>query len=169
MVIWIVGLSGSGKTYLAKSLFTSFKGKKIIVDGDIVRKYITYNLKYSKKDRKKNSQIISDLCQFLEAQGFLVICSILSIFTEHQKKNREKFKNYFQIFINSNISNLKKRNVRKVYAKKNVVGNNIRFPKPYKSDLVIENKFTPYSQKRINQIIKKINEIKKNKKNFKKF
>ena len=101
--IWI------GKTYLAKSLYRSFRGKKIIVDGDIVRKYITYNLKYSKKDRKKNSQIISDLCQFLEAQGFLVICSILSIFTEHQKKNREKFKNYFQIFINSNISNLKKK------------------------------------------------------------
>ena len=97
-----------------------------------------------------------------------VICSILSIFTEHQKKNRDKFKNYFQIFINSNISNLKKRNVRKVYAKKNVVGKNIKFPKPYKSDLVIENKFTPYSDKKINKIIKKINEIRENKKNLKK-
>ena len=98
----------------------------------------------------------------------MVICSILSIFTEHQKKNREKFKNYFQIFINSNISNLKKRNVRKVYTKKNVVGKNIKFPKPYKSDLVIENKFTPYSNKKINQIVKKINEIRENKKNLKK-
>ena len=80
MVIWIVGLSGSGKTYLAKSLFRSFKGKKIIVDGDIVRKYITYNLKYSKKDRKKKSQIISDLCQFLEAQGFLHLLNTINIY-----------------------------------------------------------------------------------------
>ena len=49
------------------------------VDGDMVRKYITYKLKYSIKDREKNSQLISDLCKFLEKQGFLVICSILSI------------------------------------------------------------------------------------------
>ena len=40
MVIWIIGLSGSGKTYLAKNLFKKFKGKKIIVDGDMVRKHI---------------------------------------------------------------------------------------------------------------------------------
>ena len=60
----------SGKLIWQKVYLEVLKGKKIIVDGDIVRKYITYNLKYSKKDRKKNSQIISDLCQFLEAQGF---------------------------------------------------------------------------------------------------
>ena len=97
MVIWIIGLSGSGKTYLAKNLFKNMREKKIMVDGDMVRKYITYKLKYSIKDREKNSQLISDLCKFLEKQGFLVICSILSIFTEHQKinnvrKNKKEFK-----------------------------------------------------------------------------
>ena len=80
MVIWIIGLSGSGKTYLAKKIFSKIKGKKIIIDGDTVRKFITYNLKYSKKDREKNSQIISDLCEFLENQGFTVICSIYQYF-----------------------------------------------------------------------------------------
>ena len=52
MVIWIIGLSGSGKTYLSKKIYNKLKGKKILVDGDTVRKYITYNLKYSKKDRE---------------------------------------------------------------------------------------------------------------------
>ena len=99
MVIWIIGLSGSGKTYLSKKLFQRFKGKKILVDGDIVRKYITYKLKYTETDRKKNSILISDLCKFLETQNFLVICSILSIFRDHQKSNRKKFSNYFQIFL----------------------------------------------------------------------
>ena len=103
MVIWIIGLSGSGKTYLANNLFKKMKGKKIFVDGDDVRKHITYNLKYSKKDREKNSQLISDLCKFLEIKGFTVICSILSIFKNHQKLNRKKFNDYFQIFINTDI------------------------------------------------------------------
>ena len=53
-LIIITGLSGSGKTFLAKEIYKRFKRKKILVDGDIVRKYITYKLKYSKKDRKKN-------------------------------------------------------------------------------------------------------------------
>ncbi len=47
MVIWIIGLSGSGKTYLAGKLLKSIKGRKIHVDGDEVRKYITKNLKLS--------------------------------------------------------------------------------------------------------------------------
>ena len=166
MVVWIIGLSGSGKTYLAKNIFNNVKGKKIIVDGDIVRNYITYNLKYTKKDRKKNSQLISDLCKFLEHQGFTVICSILSIFTDHQRVNRKKFKDYFQIFIKSNISNLKKRNIKKIYNKKNVVGRNIKFPNPYKSDLIIKNNFAPYSQNKIDQIIKKINNVRKNKEKY---
>jgi adenylylsulfate kinase-like enzyme len=92
----------------------------------------------------------------------------LSIFTEHQKINRKKFNNYFQIFINSKLTNLKKRNIRKIYNKKNVVGKNIKFPKPYKSDLIIKNNFTPYSQKNIDRIIEKIINAKKNKENYKK-
>ena len=166
MVIWIIGLSGSGKTYLANNLFKKMKGKKIFVDGDDVRKHITYNLKYSKKDREKNSQLISDLCKFLEIKGFTVICSILSIFKNHQKLNRKKFNDYFQIFINTDISKLKKRNIKKIYSKTNVVGKSIRFPKPYKSDIVIKNNFLPYSEKKINQIINKINNVKRNKKKY---
>ena len=55
MVVWIIGKSGSGKTFLSKKLFSKIKNKKkILIDGDDVRKYINYNLKYSKKDRKKN-------------------------------------------------------------------------------------------------------------------
>ena len=166
MVIWIIGLSGSGKTYLANNLFKKMKGKKIFVDGDDVRKHITYNLKYSKKDREKNSQLISDLCKFLEIKGFTVICSILSIFKNHQKLNRKKFNDYFQIFVNTDISKLKKRNIKKIYSKTNVVGKSIRFPKPYKSDIVIKNNFLPYSEKKINQIINKINNVKRNKKKY---
>ncbi len=164
MVIWIIGLSGSGKTYLSKKIFKRLKGKKILVDGDTVRKYITYKLKYSKDDRERNSQLISDLCKFLESQGFTVICSILSIFKKHQKQNRTKFVNYFQIFIDTKISELKKRNNRNIYLNKNVVGKTIKFPSPYKSDLIIENNFSPYSQKKIDQIIKKINNAKRDKK-----
>ena len=99
MVIWLIGISGSGKSFYSKKIYNLIKKRKktILIDGDEVRKYITYNLKYSKKDREKNSLIISDICKFLEIKGYIVICSILSIFKKHQKRNRKLFQKYLQI------------------------------------------------------------------------
>jgi len=164
MVIWIIGLSGSGKTYLSKKIFKKLKVKKILVDGDIVRKYITYKLKYTKQDREKNSLLISDLCKFLETQGFTVVCSILSIFKKHQKLNRNKFDNYFQIFLKTKLSKVKKRNNKDIYSHSDVVGEKINFPIPYKNNLVIKNSILQYSKKKIDQIEKKIHNVKNNKK-----
>lgn len=158
MVIWFIGLSGSGKTFYSSKLFNLLKKKKIIkIDGDEIRKYINYNLDYSIKDRKKNSILISDLCNFLEKQGFLVICSILSIFPEHQKRNRKIFKEYIQIYIKAKIEKIVKRNKKKIYEKTNVVGKDIKFPIPYKSDLIIYNNFDKKYKIQINKIIKIIN------------
>jgi len=161
MVIWIIGLSGSGKTYLAGKLLKSIKGRKIHVDGDEVRKYLTYKLGYTKSDRKKNSLIVSDLCAYLEQKNYTVVCSILSLFKEHQLKNRKKFKKYFQIYLKTNFNQLLKRNNKKIYSKtKKVVGKDIKFPTPIKNDLVIKNNFKPYTKSMIKKIILKINDIK---------
>lgn len=159
MVIWIIGLSGSGKTYLAKNLYKSLKkkNKTFLVDGDEVRKYLTYKLKYSHKDRKKNSIFISDFCKYLEFKGFIVICSILSIFKKHQKDNRRKFNKYFQIYIKSDFNQLAARNKKFIYTKKNVVGKDMKFPEPFNSDITIKNKFDKSFNIEIKKILKIIN------------
>ena len=160
MVIWFVGLSGSGKSYFADQILNILNKKRIKaihIDGDEVRKYITKDLKYSVNDRKKNSILISGLCKFLETKGYIVICSILSIFPKPQKNNRKIFKKYIQIFINVDLNTLKKRNNKKLYNKRNVIGKKIKFPRPYKSDLMIKNNFqkkkTKVNLKKISKII----------------
>ena len=156
MVIWIIGMSGSGKSFLAKKLHKRIDNS-ILVDGDEIRKKFTYDLGYSKKDREKNSKFIQNLCKFLEDQNVTVICSILSIFPSHQKKNRKIFKKYFQIFINSNLDKLKFKSKNRVYKlKRNVVGLDINFPKPYKNDLVIENNYNKKISIPIKKILQKI-------------
>ena len=58
---------------------------------------------------------------------------------QRASKNRKKFKKYLQIYINSNFDKLKKINFNKVYhLNKNVVGKDILFPKPYKSDFILD-------------------------------
>ena len=56
MVVWIIRYSGSGKTYLASRVLKKIKGKKIHIDGDDVRKFLTYDLKYSLSDQRKKEQ-----------------------------------------------------------------------------------------------------------------
>ena len=83
MVIWIIGLSRSGKTSVAKSLIKRLnkKGKKFIhVDGDIVREIYDDRLGHTVKDREKNAKRISKLTKFLSDQGLNVIGSVLSNF-----------------------------------------------------------------------------------------
>ncbi len=48
--IWFYGLSGSGKTYASNFLFKKVKNS-ILLDGDLLRKMVSFDLGYSKKDR----------------------------------------------------------------------------------------------------------------------
>ena len=60
MVIWIYGLSGSGKTFLSKKIFSILKKKgfKVLrIDGDIMRK-IFNDLNHTIIDRKINAERI---------------------------------------------------------------------------------------------------------------
>ncbi len=156
MVIWIIGKSGAGKSFYAKKLLNKLKGKKILIDGDEIRKFAFLNkLGFSKKDRKLNAQFIVRLCSFLERKGFKVICSILSIFPEMQKKNRKIFQNYYQIYLKANPQKLISRNNKGIYSKnKNIVGIDIKFPTPYKSDLIFNNYFDLKYKSNIIKIIK---------------
>ncbi len=162
MVIWLIGLSGSGKSFYANKIFKKLekKNKKaIVVDGDEIRKYITSDLKYSLKDREKNSKIIQKICNFLEKKGFIVICAILSIIKKHQKENRKLYKKYIQVYIKANKDIIFKNNKKKIYSlKKDIVGKDIKFLHPHKSNLEINNNFKDDYKKNLNKILKLINE-----------
>ena len=124
MVIWIIGKSGSGKTFFAKKIFEILNKKKkcFLIDGDDVRKYLNYDLTYSISDRKINSRRIQDLCLYFEEKKYLVICSIQSIFKKHQLENKKKFNKYKQIYLNVDEKIFKKRKFKLHKYRKNVVG-----------------------------------------------
>ena len=161
MVIWIIGKSGSGKTFWAKKLIKRYKDRyqTFHVDGDEFRKYITNDIGYSIKERSKNSLLIQKFCKYLEFKGYFVVCSILSIFPKHQKLNRKIFSKYIQIEIECETGKILKRNNKCIYSiKKNVVGKDIKYPKPYKSNLKIFNDFTNCNiRKNINKMTNIIN------------
>ncbi len=152
MIIWIIGLSGSGKTTLANKVvsdaneISSVEAKKtVLIDGDVIREVFDHDIGYSMQDRLINAQRICRLGKFLDSQGFNVVCSILSIFPQTRKWNRENLKDYFEVFIDAPIENLISRDSKGIYGKFNrgeiteVAGMDIEFPIPEDADLVINN------------------------------
>ena len=145
MIIWFIGLSGSGKTYLSDLLYEKIKLIKkntFLMDGDNFREAMGHDLGYTREDRYKNGWRIASFSKMLNAQNINVIVPILSIFHEHQSYLQKNTKNYIQIYVKSDINEIEKRDVKGVYKKdKNVVGRDIFFPEPINSNYVFDNKF----------------------------
>jgi cytidine diphosphoramidate kinase len=151
VVIWITGISASGKSTFGKYFFKKFKKIKkntIFFDGDEFRKIFHNDIKYTLRDRDINAIRLTSLVKYVSDQktNLIVSANITSQkFRDWCKKN---VKNYFEIFIDTPIEVLRKRDYKKLYKNafsgkiKNVVGVDIKFIKPKKPDLIIDNSKT---------------------------
>ena len=148
MVIWLIGLSGAGKTTLANKIVADANAKAIntvLLDGDVVREVFGNDLGYTMEDRLVNAQRICRLGKFLDGQGINVVCAILSVFPETREWNREHVENYYEVFIDTPIDILVDRDSKGIYGKfkrgeiSNVAGMDLKFPSPNQADLVINN------------------------------
>ena len=161
MIIWITGLSGAGKTTLAKTLYKDLKKKipnTLWIDGDNLRKHFQNTKKYDQKSRIEQYKKMIRLAKFCYDQKINIIVSVLYFNDFIFKNNKKIFKNYFQIYLKANIKDLIKRDSKKIYSKNInkkkpfLVGVDIKWNEPKKPDLIIENFFN----KKVNFIKKSI-------------
>jgi len=137
-VIWITGLSGSGKTSLATKLRSKFLDNNVAVlhlDGDELRTVLGVDGKYDTSSRLSIGKTYARLARMLATQGNIVIVSTISLFDEVHTYNK-RFDNYCEIYLESNQKLLAARDQKSVYKtkflrNKNVVGVDIKpqFPK----------------------------------------
>jgi|TARA_B100001964_G_C14041719_1_gene512963 transposase len=144
--LWFFGISGSGKSFLSKFLKKKIKNS-ILLDGDDVRKFISFDLSYSIYDRIIQTKRMLGFAEiFIKNRLFPIISTVYL--------NKKVYLNAKKIGIlvvkverEKNKTNLKLKN------KKNVVGIDITLPK-FKC-LVIKN-ISEKSKKKFFEQIKKI-------------
>jgi len=170
MIIWLIGMSSAGKTVISRELYSLIKEKyknTVFVDGDILRDMSNNDVDHSIAGRKKNSDRICRLCQFLDNQDINVVCAVLSIFHEAQQWNRENYKKYFEIYLDVPFEILKQRNNKGLYTKalageiNNVVGVDIEFKPPKNPEMVIKNDGSKSPARIAQMILEEINQINK--------
>ena len=120
--IWLFGLSGSGKTYISKKISKKIKNS-FIIDGDEVRKLISFDLGYKKSDRIKQNKRVLGLAKIAIKNGYYPIIS--SVYLDSKVFLQAK-KNKIRVV---NIVGAKNRINRKLTNKKNIVGKQIKQPK----------------------------------------
>ena len=145
MVIWLIGISGAGKTTLGNKLHNYFKSKNVksfMLDGDFVRDFYDNDLGYSKEDRVANIKRILLSAYTLEQNNIVPIVCNISPFENLRSFARRKFESYHEIYLKKNIDIAKKNDVKSVYEnnqnKTDLIGIDLKFDKPLNSNLTID-------------------------------
>ena len=159
ILFWITGLSGSGKTTIAKHITKSISqkyGYTINISGDDLRKI--FNLKkYDKKNRLQYALLYSKFCKLIVNERINLIFSTISLFHKVRKWNKKNIDNYVEIYIKSDLQKIIKLNKKELYKKnKSIVGKNIKPEFPESPDIIIENNFTKSINKLSKELVKKI-------------
>lgn len=151
MVIWLTGLSGSGKTTVGRLLTGMWRQRAdnvVHLDGDDIRRVLGLDGSdelYTLEGRRMVAGRISDLCAWLDGQGIHVVVSTISAFPEIQQRNRKNLSRYFEVFIDVPMDVLARRDIKGLYADArsgkiaNVVGIDLPFEPPASPDMTIDN------------------------------
>jgi adenylylsulfate kinase-like enzyme len=160
ILFWITGLSGSGKTSIAKKIIQDINkkyGPTLEVSGDDLRELFSYN-KYSRKQRFIYATSYSKFCRQITNQNINIIFSTVSMFHKVRDWNRKNIDNYLEIYIKSDIEKLITKRKKFFYkgVHRNIVGKNQNAELPKKPHIILNNNFTISISKLSQILLKKI-------------
>ena len=121
-VFWLTGLSGSGKTTIAKNLEKKLYQNGFltqIIDGDNVRSGICNNLSFSLDDRMENIRRISEISKLFINCGIITINCFVSPTIKIRKLAKKIIgtKNFHNIYINASVKECEQRDIKGLYKK----------------------------------------------------
>ena len=121
-VLWMTGLSGSGKTTIGLALEKELYKRGFLVmmlDGDLVRTGINKNLKFSVEDRKENIRRIAEVSKLFVNCGVVTINCFISPTDEIRAmaKNIIGKDDFLEVFVSAPLEICESRDVKGLYAK----------------------------------------------------
>jgi len=147
-VIWMTGLSGAGKTTIAKYLDEElYKSGYVaqILDGDNIRSGINNNLTFTGEDRYENIRRIAEVSKLFINCGIIIINSFISPTEEIREMAKEIIgkDDFIEVYINAPLDICEERDVKGLYARarkgeiKNFTGIDSPFEQPLNAHIEV--------------------------------
>lgn len=121
-VIWLTGLSGSGKSTIANALELELHKKgyrTYILDGDNLRMGLNKDLGFTDADRVENIRRIAEVAKLMMDAGLIVIAALISPFEQDRRMARELIgeANFHEIHVSTPLEVCEMRDVKGLYKK----------------------------------------------------
>ena len=121
-IIWITGLSASGKTSLANEVVTLLRARGypvLLLDGDQLREVfgaVAANAQnHGREGRLALAMQYGQLCRVIAAQGLTVVIATISLFREVHSWNRANLPGYFEVYLKVPFEELRRRDPKGIY------------------------------------------------------
>ncbi|MEC1260805.1 adenylyl-sulfate kinase [Bacillus swezeyi] len=121
-IIWLTGLSGSGKSTIANAAARELfeEGYQVtVLDGDNVRHGLNKDLGFSDEDRKENIRRIGEVAKLFVEQGTIVITAFISPFKEDRDVIRQLVEEdeFHEVYVNCDLETCEQRDPKGLYKK----------------------------------------------------
>jgi adenylylsulfate kinase len=121
VVLWLYGLSGSGKSTIANEVERVLHGEgrmTVILDGDNLRTGLNSNLGFADDDRTENVRRVAETAKLLAGQGIIVLVSVITPLRRHRAAAREIIgPDFHEIYVKADFNTCAERDPKGLYAK----------------------------------------------------
>ena len=145
--IWIIGLSGAGKTTLARLVIKRLQESGhpcVIIDGSEARDLFENKLGFDPDSRRKQTGRIKNLALWAIGQKIIPVVALIHPFEDDRARCRTEIEGYYEVYLKCALDECIRRDDKNVYAPamegrgKFVVGLDIPYDEPLDVELVLE-------------------------------
>jgi adenylyl-sulfate kinase len=145
--LWFTGLSGAGKTTLARLVETELRarGHRVeVLDGDVIRTNLSKGLGFSKEDRDTNIRRIGFVCNLLTRNQVVAIAAAISPYRDVRDELRRDIGSFVEVYVRCPIAVLAERDVKGLYKRalageiKNFTGVDDPYEAPHTAEVIVE-------------------------------
>ncbi len=148
-VLWLTGLSGSGKSTTANAVeqrLHALGRHSYVLDGDNLRHGLTKDLGFTPADRVENVRRIAEVAKLFVDAGLIVLVSIISPFRDEREMARRMMEEgeFVEVFVDAPLEVCEKRDSKGLYRKarageiKNFTGIDSPYEPPESPDIVLK-------------------------------
>jgi bifunctional enzyme CysN/CysC len=120
--LWMTGLSGSGKSSIARALekrLADTGHAAFVLDGDNVRHGLNRDLGFSAEDRTENIRRVAEVCRLFNEAGLLVLTSFISPYRRDREQARGVVgdERFLEVFVDAPLAVCEQRDPKGLYKK----------------------------------------------------